>query len=464
MRSPTRYASVDEMMFVSLPAGFPKIEEFSRQADGSIPAPPDLTNIGEKVYRACVNVAKAELPTLRGSTQRRIPYAMWLDAQRDINTREEVVGWYYERFGDVALDGTSRTKRALAPLFHTYVARFHPSLKSFGRLASNLRAIANRCAVLDLQTLRLASLHKEFDFFNPQVVGENLARAFLTTASTIGIDRWFESIGLWSGFRNSPLGLHIYRCALLLPSRTFSSISSIDAVMLWTRGYGKDLSAELRALVAEALLNPWLEVEPPEDTKRKIGDFCVEVLGDPRDNTFSWTKVNSSAKELLLRWLTGHTLAIFFDVLRKTADTIWQYRQDFWTWYYRQGHITEAWAVLGPDAHKYVLEKYRGADLAYGILAGQYDERQSVLLIRMGDLLFCEWSHDGKLRAIEVVSIDAPKLYKKSYDATDLRFDSLLFQSNTGHSHNGLPHLHSDSRWWQNTAAFFISKKLGIRR
>ena len=84
--------------------------------------------------------------------------------------------------------------------------------------------------------------------------------------------------------------------------------------------------------------------------------------------------------------------------------------------------------------------------------------------MRMGDLLFCEWSHNGKLRAIEVASFDAPKLYKKSYDAADLRFDSLLFQSNTGHSHNGLPHLHSDRRWWQNTAAFFISKKLGVRR
>jgi hypothetical protein len=452
------------MMFVELPAGFPKIEAFARQEDGSIPAPPDLTSIGEKVYRACVSVARADLPGLRGSTQRRIPYAMWLDAQRDINTREEVVGWYYQKFDDTALDGTSRTKRALTPLFHTYVARFDSSLNSFGRLATNLRAIAKRCADRDVQTLRLGFLHKEFDFFNPQVVGGNVAKAFFTTSSALGVDRWFESIGLWGGFRNSLLGLHIYRCALLLPTRTFTSTSSIDALMLWTKGYGKGLSAELKGLVAEALLEPWLEVEPPAETKRKIGDFCVEILGDPRFDSFSWTKVNSAAKAVLLRWLTGRTLDAFFDVLRTTADSIWQYRQEFWTWYYRQGHITEAWAVLGPDAHRYVLKNYRGADLAYGLLAGQYDEGQSVLLMRMGDLLFCEWSHNGKLRAVEVASFDAPKLYKKSYDAADLRFDSLLFQSNTGHAHNGLPHLHSDRRWWQNTAAFFISKKLGVRR
>ncbi len=451
-------------MFVALPNGFPRLEAVTRLADGSIPAPPDLSSIGEKVYRTCVTAKVSELPDLRSSTQRRIPYAMWLDAHRDINTRDDVVDWYYRRFDDSFIDGTSRTKRALAPLFHTYVARFDLTAKSFARLAATLRTLAGRCADREVQTLRLAFMHGNFDFFNPQVVGVNVAREFFSSSPGIGVDRWFESIGLWPGFKNSPLGLHIYKSALLLPPKTFSNAHCIEALMQWSKSYGKALSAELKALLAEALLRPWLEADPPAETKRKIGDFCVETLGDPRFDAFSWTKVSPTVKAILLRWLTGRTLDAFFDVLRNTADSIWQYRQEFWTGYYRQGYITEAWAVLGPDAHRYVLRNYRGADLAYGRLAGQYDEGQSVLLMRMGDLLFCEWSHNGKLRATELAASYAPKLYGKSYDAASLRFDSLVFQSNTGHEHNGLPHLHSDRRWWQNTAAFFISRKLGIRK
>jgi hypothetical protein len=228
---------------------------------------------------------------------------------------------------------------------------------------------------------------------------------------------------------------------------------------------GKGVSAELKSLLAEALLKPWLDSDPAPEIKRKIGDFCVEILGDPRFDAFSWIRVGAAERAVLLRWLTGRTLDAFFDVLRNTADSIWQYRQEFWTRYYREGHITEAWAILGPDAHRYVNRNYRGADLAYGRLVGKSDEAQSVLLMRMGDLIFCEWSHNGKLRVTNIDGPVAPKLYGKSYDSTDLKFASMSFPSNTGHVHDdGLPHYHSDTRWWQTTAATFIAKRLGIRR
>jgi hypothetical protein len=452
-------------VFIALPIGFPRIEAFVRQSNASIPAPPDLSSIGEKIYRACIDVPLAELPRLRSSTQRRIPYAMWLDARRDINNRDDLITWFYRKVHTAQLDRTSRTKRALTPLLHTYVSRFAPAAKSFALLAGSLKVLAKKCADQEIQTLRLANLDRQFDFFNPQRVGENVARAFLESSVSTSVDRWFESIGLWSGFKSSPLGVHVYLSALLLPSSTYKNARCIDALLLWTRGYGKGLSAELKGMLAEALLKPWLDSDPAEDTKRKIADFCVEILGDPRFDAFSWSRVGAAEKSVLLRWLTGRTLDAFFDVLRNTADSIWQHRQVFWIRYYREGHITEAWAILGPDAHRYVNRNYRGADLAYGRLVGKSDEAQSVLLMRMGDLVFCEWSHNGKLRVTSVEGPLAPKLYKKSYDASDLKFTSLSFLSNTGHVHeDGLPHLHSENRWWQTTAAAFIAKRLGVRR
>ena len=457
-------------MFVTPPSGFPRLEAFTRQSDGSTPPPPDLSSIGERVYRICVGIPPTELNELRSSTRRRIPYAMWLDSQRDINSREDVVSWYYSRAQGLELDGTTRTRRFLTPLFHTYVSKFARRSVPFDRLAHNLKVIAKRCAARSVQTLKLAELDQKFDFFSPDRVGQNVAAAILDAAKVNSVERWFESVGLWPGAKTSPLGVHVYRSALLLPSHTYKRADCIDVLIEWTRGMGKAMSAELKGMLAGALLKPWLDSDPDEDIKRKVGRFCEEMLGDPRSedplkSAFAWSWVGIAEKAVLVRWLTEWTLDVFFKVLRNTADGIWQYRQEFWTRYYREGHITAAWAILGPDAHKYVQKNYRDAGLAHGRLAGKSDERQSVLLIRMGDLVFCEWSHNGKLRATSIDDPLAPKLYMKSYDIEDLKFESLSFASNTGHVHeDGLPHLHSENRWWQTTAAAFIAKRLGIRR
>lgn len=453
-------------MFAPLPTGFPALEAIARMADGSIPPPPDLSSLGEKVYRACKGLNAAQMQDVRSSTKRRIPYAMWLDSQRDINTETPVIGWYYKHLTELEVNGTSRTKRALAPLFHTYVSRFNPAEPSFVRLAGGLGEAARRCVRDGVATLRLAALHTQFDFFEPRMVGSKVAQAILSAPNKGGIDGWFESIGLWPGFKSSALGIHIFGAALRLPTTTFRESPAIAQIMAWTRALGaKTLSIELKGQLANALLKPWLNSEPSEEIKRSVGDFCIQILGDPRFEGSSWAKVDPAAKALLLRWLTGRTLDAFFDVLRATADKIWEHRQRFWTSYYRNGSITEAWAVLGPDAKRYVQHRYSGstADLSFGLLGGQYDQGQSVLLMRMGDLLFCEWSHNGKLRVAAIDSAEAPSMYQRYYDAADLRFDSMVFVGHNGVPHNGLSHVHSETRWWQTTAALFIQKKLGIR-
>jgi len=435
-------------------------------ADGAIPPPPDLSSVGEKVYRACVGRDQAQMSSVRASMCRRIPYAMWLDSNRDINTEAGVVGWYYNDLRGLQIKGASRTKRSLAPLFHTYVGRFNPVDPDFVKLADNLRGLAQRCTQEGIATMRLADLHTRFGFFEPRLVGQTVAAVVLSSPQRGGVDGWFESVGLWPGFKTSALGLHVFAAALQLPATTFRSGEAIAVLMEWTRSISKDaIPATLKAQVANALLKPWLSQEPPDQIKRIVGDFCIQTLGDPRFDGFTWSGVDADAKALLLRWLTGRTLEIFFDVLRATADNIWEHRQRFWTSYYRSGFVTEAWAVLGPDAKRHIQHAYRGSttDLTFGLLSGQYDEGQSVLLMRLGDLIFCEWSHNGRLRVAAIGSPEAPSMYRKYYDAEDLRFESMVFVGHNRVAHQGLPHLHSENRWWQTTAALFIQKKLGIR-
>jgi hypothetical protein len=391
---------------------------------------------------------------------------MWLDEKRDINVRHDLVESYFAMIRGIEVSKNSRLKKSLTPLFHTYVIQFNPNKPEFWRLAESLQNAAIRCDKSENSTLSLGYLHRKLDFFNPGRVGENVATEFLKSGNSLDdVNFWFEKLGLWSGFHETGLGRVIFYAALQLPPETYKTESAIDALMGWARLYGvTSLSVDQKALLATALLKPWLQLEPAEILKKKIGDFCVEILGDPRFKGFNWTQVNEAEKTLILRWLTGRTLEIFFDVLKNTADSIWRYRQEFWTPFYRKGHITEAWVVLGPNAHRYAQRHYEGSDLIYGLLSGKSDDGQSVLLMRIGDYLFCEWSHNGKLRVAPQNEARAPKLYARYYDADDLYFRSEQFVSNTGTIHEGLPHLHSEKKWWQTMAASFISRNLGIYR
>jgi hypothetical protein len=453
--------------FARLPDGFPQLEQLVADIEGFI-APPsadEAQSAGERVYRELRNCTPNELSSVRSSIKRRVPYAMWLDNQRDIHQNRAVIDWYYEQIQSLKLDSGSRIRRMLAPLFHTYILKFSPNTEDFQKLAINMWTVAKRCAAADIPVLKLSSLQNKYEFFSVQQVGMQLSSAFISsTQHQKTIDRWFESLGLWSGFKSTALGYHTYECALKLPSNIYRKEDSINAIIEWSASLSDGLSADQKAMLADALLNPWVEQDPSNSLKMKILDFCIKIMGDPRSDTFSWSKATPSSKNVLMRWLIGRTLETFFDVLRQTADSIWKHRQEFWTNYHRNGYISDAWVVLGPDAHKYVASRYAGENLGYGRLTGTSDDAQSVLLMKIGDLLFCEWSHNGKLRVTSYDSYASPRLHKQTYGAEELRFESMVFTSNTGVEHAGLPHLHSDSRWWQTTAAAFISRKLGIRR
>lgn len=432
-----------------------------------------MLDIGERVYQACHGLNEAMLNALRPSIRRKIPYAMWLDDSRDLNSDRTVADWYYDYLETVADESLSRSRRSVAPLLHTYVGKFNPSRPHFDRLARCLKLFAERYHGAGITALKIASLHTKFDFFNVSRIGPNVAQAFLQAErATNDIDAWYESAGLWSGFNLSPAGRHIYSCALALPEEIYTSPLIIDRLLQWTRKFRQSheqpgLSLEEAGLLASALIGPWVQKDPPEDFKRILVNFLLETISDPRTASFRWQKVAEPKKDVFLRWLTGRTLEVFFEVLQHTADSIWKYRESFWGEYYKKGYIAEAWAVLGPDARRYIRQQYKdsAAELIYGRLTGQYEDRQSALLLRIGDFLFCEWSHNGKLRAASIADGDCPPLYRKAYEATDLRFSSRPFKSpKTGSYHqDGLPHMSSETNWWQETARVFIRRNVGIK-
>jgi hypothetical protein len=150
-------------------------------------------------------------------------------------------------------------------------------------------------------------------------------------------------------------------------------------------------------------------------------------------------------------------------ILQRTADDIWMYRQKFWMAYYDKGFIDEAWLALGQNAleqarHSLVDQKGMG----YGRLDGGAALNQSVLFLKIGDLIFTEWSHNGTLRAYRQGMKNTPLLYQNSYHGVDLRAaESMDFHEGLN-VNPGLVHSHSDKGTWQRKARDFIRSHTGV--
>lgn len=229
---------------------------------------------------------------------------------------------------------------------------------------------------------------------------------------------------------------------------------------------------ELRGEVGRGLLAAWLDGgPPPEPTLREpVRDFLLRHLGDPRTQAWMWTPVGEQETALMRQWLARASLAAFFDLIAEHAlDHQWRYRQAFWSAYLERGAIEDAWLALGSRVHS-SAKTVRDLAGAFGRLeGGGVDSNQSVLLMRIGPLVLCEWSHNGKLRAWPVEWKDAPALYRSSYSRNDLTGPGLQFPPNpeTGSrgstDGSGLTHKGSDSGRWQGSAAELLARRAGIR-
>lgn len=225
---------------------------------------------------------------------------------------------------------------------------------------------------------------------------------------------------------------------------------------------------EARGHVARGLLSPWLagRREPGEQTRAVVQGFLLKHLGDPRTRAGQWSRAGDDAVALMRRWLARASLDAFFEVIGDHAyDKQWRYREAFWSACLEVGGIDDAWLALGNAAHMSAraVEDLRGG---YSRLTGHAE--QSVLLLRVRNTVFCEWSHNGKLRAWPVDWKTAPKLYQSSYTREDVTGAGLPFPpnprygSNGSRDSNGLSHTSSDRSRWQGSVARMLADRANI--
>jgi hypothetical protein len=235
-----------------------------------------------------------------------------------------------------------------------------------------------------------------------------------------------------------------------------------------------DADRSLKRIVAflapkGGLLRPWLEPgsKPEESIRLQIQDFLLTHLDDPRLKAQRWREVGESATKLMRRWLTRTSLRAFFSLISEHAlDIHWRYREAFWSACLEKDKTIEAWLALGSRiyASARAVEDLKGA---YAGLDGASGD-QAVLLLRVKNLVFCEWSHNGKLRAWPADWSNAPQLGRPRYTRAELTGKGLPFPPNARFGSNGstdgmgLTHFGSDRNIWQGSAAELLARRTQI--
>ena len=215
--------------------------------------------------------------------------------------------------------------------------------------------------------------------------------------------------------------------------------------------------------LADALLLPWCDAIPSNSAMQaRIRSFLVAALGDPRfaRSSAQWNRVDPEAAMVLRQWLTQASVEQFFDIVTETMSDyderrMWRYRRKFWTAYLP--HITDAWVVFGARGAELARDKARYTDDAGFEKFGSFNKDRpvhnthAVLVIRLGDLMIAEWSHNGKCRMWRKSDPRAPAPYQTRYRVSDLR-DGWWEASHTGNETYG----------WQSKFASQIRTETGI--
>ena len=445
------------MSFINFPAELPEITKaVSMLLSEALGPPPDMRSLGQRAYESlleCIN----DLSQVKKRDWRHLPYAIWLDKNNGIYEHKILLDHFFNVELPLVLESGRRPIKWSKPLLFTYVEKFNPLDSIFIKLSKESKIFFDSPKLTNKSSV--VKLVRDLDLFNISAGPKKTAKSIVD--SRRNINEWIAIHDLWNGFINSPFAEAAYNEFLNSEIQFRRSLEFIEIIMDWSISSPRNLRYEnLRSNLADSLLLPWRDVKPADNIKNKITSFLLLHFDDPRLRNNRWHQVSPEAIKIFYSWINEQTLELFFNILRATADDIWEYRQKFWNAYLKKNYIEEAWVVLGPEAISYISRVSNVKNIKYAELSGGIDN-QSVLLLKIGDYLFCEWSHSGRLRSQVYGAPKTPALYKNYYSANDLRFESLDF-NNKQNENPGLVHFSSDNGGWQERARNFIRKETGI--
>jgi hypothetical protein len=446
------------MSFNGFPTDLPMISKAVQSLlTEAVGPPPDMRSLGQKTLEVFLE-SPHDFESIKKRDWRNVPYAIWIKDKEGLVNIPTAIERYLMEELPKALTETRRPLKWGRPLVFIYIEQYNPNDALFKVISKHTKDFFNSPQINNASSI--VGLARNLNLFDINEGPRRTAESIATSKRTLR--EWIQVHELWPSFGTSPFAEAAFNSFLQANEDFRRSPDFIKIIFEWSVTDRGDLRySGSRAKLAEALLLPWRFNQPNDLIQSRLITFLLKHYGDPRIGKNLWYGVSSEAMRVLIGWINGRTLEVFFRILQETADSIWQYRQKFWTAYFKAGHIDEAWVALGPDAAAVLKRLDETKQLKYANLLGS-ESSQSILLIRIGQIIFCEWSHNGRLRAQRLDLPSAPTMYKPYYDSDTLRFESLDF--NNGITQDpGLVHFSSQNGGWQERARLFIQKQIGIR-
>ena len=141
----------------------------------------------------------------------------------------------------------------------------------------------------------------------------------------------------------------------------------------------------------------------------------------------------------MLRWVTGESIRFFLDVVSAVETShMWEPRREFWLGLYEDGLIDSAWVAFSPDGKRVANQQRRrhhGEDgLAFGEqTAGGSRSNTSLLILRIGQCIVVEGSHNYKVHVFPSSNPRAPRMFQRRYDCEQIRLSSAEAQAHVGY-------------------------------
>jgi hypothetical protein len=359
-----------------------------------------------------------------------------------------------DRFVQAVLDYLRQNPRRLAAAIWVFLRDFPQQLSTFHRLRDGFKTILRGSDLTQLALWRVRNdRFRLLDKAGPATVAQMVFDDEHEEPAVI-----FDSAGLTGELAAGGFARCVNEELMKIVERELRE-NNVGAVTLDRPLTFAELSErtlrfpDRASALANALLTPFDGKEPLAATKTRIQSFVLKHLSDPRIFPQKWQLVDEVARRVMLKWLVVATLDDFFRLIEKFAwMEHWRYRRAFWTAYVQQNVIDDAWVVLGEDAQQAARQVFRRAGASFGKLRSSGDKRHSVLLMRIGDLVIAEWSHNGTCRVWASDSYAAPQLHGFDYTGAQLREDPDFDQRHQG----------SDTYAWQRSLAEFIRRETGI--
>lgn len=329
------------------------------------------------------------------------------------------------------LVAAKRQRSAILALIAAYVDGFR-SEDAFAAFATRLRSAISRWKGKSISPW--PDLDRAIGFFNPAKAPEKIA------AAVLGNDRSPEAVLATFGLdTDGRLRGGLAEAAFLSAARLVAGKSGNAVIPMqqriieWIRSPTGGLMFP-RAFpdAVRALLVPWNGEDPPREHRTKL----IEVLqslggGDPRTKPAVWRSVKEQAPDayaILMRWLTRASVFQFFDIVDRSLEKdlqgrqMWAYRRRFWTSYLlgEDGapEIEEAWVAFGSDGAGLARQAARQNSEAGLASFGLQDDKSAshaALIMRIGDFVIVDWSHNAKCNFWRKTDRGRPELYKSGY-------------------------------------------------